>query len=95
MTLYNKLDQRFSQNYFSAAALTILVQSCLGGATAMTVLSHGTSLPQFIQLAIVTIISIMTNTFILAGFSKKAVLNFVLFNFAVNTLILIINTFLL
>ena len=95
MTLYNKIDQRFSQNFFSAAALTILVQSCLGGAAAMTVLSHGTSIPQFIQLVVVTLLAIMTNTFILAGFSKKAVLNFVIFNLITNTAILLLNTFVL
>jgi len=91
MTLYNHTFEKFDSNYFASAALSILVQSCLGGAAAMAVLANGTSLTQMIQLVLVVFISMLANTSILAQMKHKVVFNAVLLSMISSVFFIIIN----
>lgn len=91
MTLYNNIFEKFNANYFGSTALSILVQSCLGGAAAMAVLSNGTSLTQMIQLILVVFISMIANTFILAQMKPKIVFNAVLLSLISSVFFIILN----
>ncbi|MBD0724366.1 hypothetical protein B6A10_04155 [Flavobacterium sp. L1I52] len=91
MTLYNHTFEKFDSNYFASATLSILVQSCLGGAAAMAVLANGTSLTQMIQLVLVVFISMLANTSILAQMKHKVVFNAVLLSMISSVFFIIIN----
>jgi len=92
MTLYNNTFERFNQNFIGSATLSILVQSCLGGAAAMSVLANGTSITQMIQLAIIVFISIIANTSILAQMKHKFIFNCVILSAISSILLIIINS---
>ncbi len=91
MTLYNNTFEKFDTNYFASASLSILVQSCLGGAAAMAVLANGTSITQMIQLVLVVFISMIANTSILAQMKHKVVFNAVLLSMISSTIFIVIN----
>ncbi len=91
MTTYNNLFRTFDDNFIGFATMVVLAQSCLGGVAAMSVLANGTSIGQMIQLAIVVLISILTNTSILAQMKHKTIFNLTLASLVVNTLLIIIN----
>ena len=91
MTLYNNSFEKFDTNYFASASLSILVQSCLGGAAAMAVLANGTSITQMIQLVLVVFISMIANTSILAQMKHKVVFNTVLLSMISSVFFIIIN----
>lgn len=65
MTLYKTYFENFDKNYFGAATLSIIGQSCLGGAAAMFVLSNGTSFVQMFQLTLIALVCMIANTSIL------------------------------
>lgn len=91
MTTYNNLFRTFNTNFIGFATMIVLVQSCLGGVAAMSVLMNGTSIVQMIQLAIVVLISILTNTSILAQMTHKAIFNLTLVSVIINTFFIILN----
>lgn len=91
MSLYNNLLKKFSSNFIGAAAMSILVQSCLGGAAAMAVLAKGTSAIQITQLALVVFISMLANTSILAQMKHQFIFNAVVASLLVSSLIIFIN----
>ncbi|HTG66825.1 MAG TPA: hypothetical protein VL859_10675 [Flavobacterium sp.] len=91
MTLYNQTFARFNQNFIGSATLSILVQSCLGGTAAMSILANGTSILQMIQLAIIVFISIIANTSILAQMTHKFIFNSVLISMLASIFFIVIN----
>jgi hypothetical protein len=93
MTLYNKTFEDFGNGFFAYATMGILGQSCIGGAAAMTVLSNGTSLIQMIQLAVIVLISMLANTFILAQMKHKLIFNTLIASVIINLLLIIVNNF--
>lgn len=93
MTLYNNIFERFNHSFISSATLSVLVQSCLGGAAAMTILANGTSFTQMIQLAVVVLACIMANTSILAQFNHKLIFKFIVTSIILSTVFLIVNNF--
>jgi len=78
-----------------SAAMAVIGQSCLGAAAAMYILSHGTSIVQMIQLAIIVLACILANTSILAQMKHKIVFNFIITSAALSILLIIINNFLI
>lgn len=91
MTLYKTYFENFDKNYFGAATLSIIGQSCLGGAAAMFVLSNGTSFVQMVQLTLIVLVCMIANTSILAQLSHKTVFNLVLSSVLLSILLIIIN----
>ncbi|WP_418264695.1 hypothetical protein [Flavobacterium faecale] len=93
MTLYNRTFEYFDNGFFGYATMGILGQSCIGGAAAMTVLSHGTSLLQMIQLTLIVLISMLANTFILAQMKHKVIFNTLIASVIINLLLIVLNNF--
>ncbi|WP_348797525.1 hypothetical protein [Flavobacterium adhaerens] len=91
MTLYNSIFENFNKNYFGAATLAIIGQSCLGAAAAMFVLSNGTSFLQMVQLTLIVLSSMFANTSILAQFSRKVVFNLMLISVFISIILIIVN----
>ncbi|MES2241202.1 MAG: hypothetical protein V4497_13185 [Bacteroidota bacterium] len=91
MTLYNNTFAKFDQNFIGSATLSILVQSCLGGTAAMSVLANGTSLTQMIQLATIVFICIIANTSILAQMTHKFIFNTIILSMLSSIFFIVIN----
>ncbi|MFA9187006.1 hypothetical protein AAGV33_04160 [Flavobacterium sp. FBOR7N2.3] len=91
MTLYNNTFEKFNENFIGSATLSILVQSCFGGAAAMSVLANGTSLIQMVQLALIVFICMIANTSILAQLQHKFIFNSVLLSIFSSILFIILN----
>lgn len=92
MTLYTNAFAKFNENYLGAATLSILGQSCLGGAAAMTILSNGTSFVQMIQLTIIVFLAMIANTAILAQLKHKIIFNSVLISVLASIFFIALNT---
>ena len=95
MTLYNTTFENFNKNYIGSATMAVIGQSCLGAAAAMYILSHGTSIGQMIQLAIIVLACILVNTSILAQMKHKLVFNLIITSAFFSVLFIILNTFIL
>ncbi|MWB95682.1 hypothetical protein GON26_15045 [Flavobacterium sp. GA093] len=95
MTLYQTSFENFNKNYMGSAAMAVIVQSCLGGAAAMYVLSNGTSITQMLQLAIIVLASVFANTSILAQMKHKVIFNLIILSTVLSTLFILINKFLI
>lgn len=78
-----------------SAAMAVIGQSCLGAAAAMYILSHGTSVGQMVQLAIIVLACILANTSILAQMKHKVVFNFIIVSTLLSVLLIILNNFIL
>jgi hypothetical protein len=95
MTLYQRTFENFNKNYMGSAAMAVIGQSCLGGAAAMYILSHGTSIVQMIQLAIIVLACVFANTSILAQMKHKVVFNLIILSALLSVLFIFLNSFIL
>lgn len=95
MTLYQTTFENFNKSYIGSATMAVIGQSCLGAAAAMYILSHGTSIGQMIQLAIIVLACIFVNTSILAQMKHKLVFNLIITSAFLSVLFIILNTFVL
>lgn len=95
MSLYQKTLEDFQRGYLGFATLSIIGQSCLGGAAAMYILQNGTSFFQMMQLAIVVLASSIVNGAILAQQKPKLVFNLIIASVALSALMIILNTLIL
>lgn len=91
MTLYENSFASFKENYYGAAAMSIIVQSCIGGAAVMFILSNGTSFFQILQLTIVTLLCMAANTAMLAQFNQKTVFNLLIVSVISSALLIFLN----
>lgn len=91
MSTYEKFYGEFERMFFANCAITVLVQSCMGGIAAMAVLMNGTGLLQMSQLFMVVILSIGFNGTILSQQKPKVIYNAFLISFSVNLLLAVIN----
>lgn len=82
MSTYQNIYNQFSKGFFGSCALSILLQSCIGGITAMAILQNGTSLIQMIQLFLVVITCIAFNGSIISVQKPKTVFNLLIFSMA-------------
>ncbi|MES2485016.1 MAG: hypothetical protein V4581_03595 [Bacteroidota bacterium] len=71
--------------------LSVMVQSCIGGLTAMTILMNGTSPAQMVQLFFTVILCSGFNGAVLAQQSPKLVFNLLIVSVVVNILLMIVN----
>ena len=95
MSLYQKTLEDFQKGYLGFATLSIIGQSCLGGAAAMYILQNGTSFFQMTQLAIVVLASSIVIGSILAQQKPKLVFNLIITSVALSALMIILNTLIL
>ena len=93
MSTYQKYLDGYTRGFMGFNTLAILFQSPLGGFAAMTVLFHGNSLFQMIQLFLVIILTSIFNGTVLAQLKPKFVFNMLIFTVLFNTAIIIANLF--
>lgn len=91
METYNKYYSQFEHGFFANSTFGVLVQSCVGGIAAMSVLSNGNSIFQMVQLFIVVMLSVGYNMSILSQQKPKFVFNTLLVSVGLNILISVAN----
>jgi hypothetical protein len=91
MSTYEKYFEEFENMFFANCAITVLVQSCVGGIAAMAILMNGTGLMQMVQLFFVVILSIGFNGTILSQQKPKVIYNAFLLALTVNIVLAVIN----
>jgi hypothetical protein len=91
MSTYEKYFGEFERMFFANCAITVLVQSCVGGIAAMAVLMNGTNLAQMVQLFFVVILSIGFNGTILSQQKPRVIYNAFLLAITANVLLAVIN----
>ncbi len=91
MSTYEKYFGEFERMFFANCAVTVLVQSCVGGIAAMAILMNGTGLVQMLQLFAVVILSIGFNGTVLSTQKPKIVYNAFLLAVTVNLILAVIN----
>lgn len=65
------LQHEFENEYYMYVPLTIILNSCIGSISAMTILAQGTSLLSGIELTICVSLCMGYNAVLLAGSNKK------------------------
>lgn len=95
MSLYQKTLEDFQRGYLGFATLSIIGQSCLGGAAAMYILQNGTSFFQMTQLAIIVLACSLVNGAILAQQKPKLVFNLIITSVVLSAVMIILNTLIL
>lgn len=78
MSMYQSIYRQFEKGFLGSCALTVLLQSCVGGISAMAVLHNGNGLLQMIQLFMVVTASLAVNGAIISVQSPKTVFNLLL-----------------
>ena len=91
MSTYEKYFGEFERMFFANCAVTVLVQSCVGGIAAMAILMNGTGLVQMLQLFAVVILSIGFFGTVLSTQKPKIVYNAFLLAVTVNLILAVIN----
>jgi len=91
ISLYKRNLEGYTRGFMGFNALAVMVQSCIGGIAAMTVLQNGSSPLQMVQLFLVVIVSSFFNGSVLAQQKPKTVFNLLLISVVVNTIITILN----
>jgi len=91
MNAYQNVFHQFEKGFFASCALGILVQSCVGGITAMTILMHGTGMWEMIQLFFVVIVCLAFNGSIISVQKPKTVFNLFVISFIVCSIIAVYN----
>ncbi len=91
MSTYQNLYQNYKRGFMGFTTLSVMVQSCIGGLTAMTILMNGTSPAQMVQLFFTVILCSGFNGAVLAQQSPKLVFNLLIVSVVVNILLMIVN----
>lgn len=95
MSTYQKYLDDYTRGFMGFNTIAILAQSCLGGIAAMFVLQNGASPIQMFQLFLITIFCSGFNGAVLSQQKPKVVFNFLIITVIVNTLITLLNIFII
>lgn len=90
-SLYTKIAKEWNENFMGYSALSIIVSTCLGGITIMSISQHGNSLFQMIQILIVVILCNLVLTSILTLQKPKVVFKSIVISLFICSLIAILN----
>jgi hypothetical protein len=91
MSTYQNLLNTYKSGYYGFTTMSVMVQSCLGGLTAMFILMNGAAPLQMVQLFFTVVLCSAFNGAVLAQQPPKLVFNLLIASVAVNTLLLIYN----
>lgn len=91
MSTYQNLLSTYKNGYYGFTTMSVMVQSCLGGLTAMFILINGNTPLQMIQLFFTVVLCSAFNGAVLSQMSQKLVFNLLIASVVVNTLLLVIN----
>ncbi len=92
MSYYQKLFNAFEKSFYMSITAGILISSCLGGITAMIVLSKGFSTTEMIQLFLITCVCMGYNTAVLAGLKPKTTFHILLTSVFINLSVILFST---
>ncbi|TDS53971.1 hypothetical protein [Myroides indicus] len=90
--LYTRLLNQFKEGYLGYGTLGLLLQSCVGGVTAMFILKQGGGDIQKIELFLTTALCMTYNASFFANFNKKFIFNLLLFSIGINCLLIIFSS---
>jgi len=93
MSTYQNLLNTYKSGYYGFTTMSVMVQSCLGGLTAMFILMNGTSPAQMVQLFFTVILCSGFNGAVLAQQSPKLVFNLLLASVITNIVLIVVNVF--
>ncbi|AWA30929.1 hypothetical protein HYN48_13065 [Flavobacterium magnum] len=93
MSTYQHVYRQFEKGFLGSCVLSVLLQSCVGGITAMKILQHGAGLSQMLQLFVVVIASLAVNGAIISVQSPKTVFNLLVGAQAICFLLIVANFF--
>lgn len=93
MSYYQKNLEAYRRGAMGFNALAVMVQSCIGGIAAMTVLQNGSSPAQMIQLFFVVIFSSAFNGAVLSQQKPKLLFDLLILSVVGNTAIALFNAF--
>lgn len=94
MSLYAKISADFTENFLSLCSLSIIASTCLGSVAVMMSLSHGNS---FLYMFLVFLTVAVCGAHLVAFLTvqkPKMILNLLILSLVVNTLLIIVNSFL-
>jgi hypothetical protein len=93
MSTYQNYLQVYTRGYIGYSTLNVMIQSCLGGITAMLILMHGNGLAQMIQLFVTVLLCVGYNGAVLSQMPAKFSFNLFIASIVVNTIVLVTNCF--
>lgn len=93
MSTYQNYLQVYTRGYIGYSTLNVMIQSCLGGITAMLILMHGNAPAQMAQLFITVMLCVGYNGAILSQMPVKFSFNLFIASIVINTIVLVTNCF--
>ncbi|MDI1255873.1 MAG: hypothetical protein PSV16_07210 [Flavobacterium sp.] len=94
MNTYENVYNQFEKGFLGSCSLGILVQSCMGGVTAMAILSNGTGVLQMVQLFLVVSVCLAFNGSVISVQPHKMVFNLLVLGLTVCGVLSVLNYFL-
>lgn len=91
MTLYNKLNADFTENFIGNTALAMIVSTCIGSIAVMFTLMNGHGLTQMAMVFATVVVCSLHNASILTLQKPRMVFNLLSLSIAVNTLLILGN----
>ena len=91
MSTYQTLLQNYTRGFLGFSTLGVMVQSCIGGLAAMTILMNGNSVVQMVQLFIAVVLCVSYNGALLSQLSPKITFNLFWASVIVNSMLFVVN----
>ncbi len=91
MTLYNKLNADFTENFIGNTALAMIVSTCIGSIAVMFTLMNGHGLAQMAMVFTTVVVCSIHNASILTLQKPKVVFNLLSLSILVNVLLIMLN----
>lgn len=91
MTLYNRLNADFTENFIGNTALAMIVSTCLGSIAVMFTLMNGHGLTQMAMVFTTVVVCSLHNASILTLQKPRMVFNLLILSVVVNALLIFMN----
>lgn len=90
-TLLNKINKDWNENFLLYASCAIIVSTCLGGISVLSIFQHGSGSLQMVQLHIIVMVCMAVLASILTVQKPKFVLYAITISVIVSVIISLIN----
>lgn len=90
-TLINKINKDWNENFLLYASCAIIVSTCLGGISVLSIFQHGSGALQMVQLHIIVMVCMAVLASILTVQKPKFVLYAITISVIVSVIISLIN----
>lgn len=91
MTLYNKLNADFTENFIGNTALAMIVSTCIGSIAIMFTLMNGNSLAQMAMVFTTVVVCSLHNASILTLQKPSMVFKLLSLSIIINIMLILIN----